>query len=60
MKSFMEVSGRKKGKIDEDMVAGDSNGNPVDIAAGKTSGAITLTGPETLGKKKKKKDVQPV
>ncbi|QBX32718.1 hypothetical protein Asfd1_92 [Aeromonas phage Asfd_1] len=59
MKSFMEVAGRKNGKVNEDMVAGDSGGSPVDIAAGKTSGAVTNVGPETLGKKKKKKGVQP-
>lgn len=55
MKSFMEVAGKRERKIDEDMVAGDSSGNPIDIAAGKTSGAVTSPGPETLGKKRKKK-----
>ncbi|UYD57510.1 hypothetical protein OFDDKENP_00134 [Aeromonas phage B614] len=59
MKSFLECSGRSKTgyrkdkQVDEDMVAGDSGGSPVDIAAGKTTGAVTSPGPETLGKKKK-------
>ncbi|AAQ81350.1 hypothetical protein [Aeromonas phage 44RR2.8t] len=61
MKSFLECSGKlvskgnKDTQVDEDMVAGDSGGNPTDIAAGKTSGAITSPGPETLGKKKNAK-----
>ncbi|APU01835.1 hypothetical protein [Aeromonas phage SW69-9] len=58
MKTFLECSGKSLGKdkqVDEDMVAGDSGGNPTDIAAGKTSGAITSPGPETLGKKKNAK-----
>lgn len=37
-----------------EMVAGDSGGNPTDIAAGKTSGDVTGKGPETLGKRKRK------
>lgn len=43
----------------EEMVAGDSGGNATDIAAGKTSGAITLPGAKTMGKKiaKRKKNV---
>lgn len=61
MKSFLECSNRKKStgnmviQVDEDVVAGDSGGDPTNIAAGKTSGAITSPGPKTLGKKRKKK-----
>lgn len=60
MKTFLECSGKPKDKpnidtqVDEDMVAGDSGGNPTDIAAGKTSGSVTSPGPKTIGKKKRK------
>lgn len=42
----------------EEMVAGDSGGDPEKIASGVTSGAVTTPGPQTLKKKKvdKKKD----
>jgi hypothetical protein len=44
----------------EEMVAGDSSGDPVAIASGETSGAITNKGPDVIGKtvkrKKKKED----
>lgn len=38
-----------------EMVAGDSGGNPNNIAAGKNSGAAVSPGPKTLNKKKKVK-----
>lgn len=61
MKTFLECSGKKKDhtnmviQVEEDMVAGDSAGDPINIAAGKTSGAITLPGPSKMKKKKGKK-----
>lgn len=39
--------------IKEDMVAGDSGGNPENISNGTTSGAIVNKGPEQIPKKKK-------
>lgn len=38
----------------EAMVAGDSGGNPTNIASGTTTGAVVNAGPEVIGKKKKK------
>lgn len=61
MKTFLECSGKQKDQVnmdiqvDEDVVAGDSGGDPVNIAAGKTSGAVISPGPKTLAKKEKKK-----
>ena len=37
----------------EEVVAGDAGGNPQNIAAGTSSGAIVNKGPEVIGKKKK-------
>lgn len=42
-------------QVDEDVVAGDSGGDPVNIAAGETSGAVISPGPKVLPKKEKKK-----
>ncbi|QHJ78881.1 MAG: hypothetical protein [Caudoviricetes sp.] len=42
--------------IFEEMVAGDSGGDPKKIAAGENSGAITRGAPQVLNKKKKKLD----
>ena len=39
--------------IKEDMVAGDSGGNPENISTGTTSGAVVNKGPEQIPKKKK-------
>lgn len=41
--------------LNEAMVAGDSGGNPVNMAQGINSGDITNPGPDTLGTKKRKK-----
>ena len=41
--------------IYEDMVAGDSGGDPVKITSGETSGDIVNAGPQVLGKKKERK-----
>lgn len=55
MKTFLECSGKSiKKPVAEDIAAGDSGGNPTDIAAGKTTGAVTSPGPTTLGKTKRK------
>lgn len=54
MESFLKFAKR----LDEDMVAGDSGGNPTDIAAGQTTGSVTNPGPELLTKKKKKPGLQ--
>lgn len=40
-------------KINEEMVAGDSGGDPAAIAAGEKSGSITGPGPTTNQPKKK-------
>ena len=40
--------------VNEEMVAGDSGGDPVKIASGERSGAVTLGSPEKIGTKKKK------
>ncbi|AVH85868.1 hypothetical protein [Enterobacteria phage T6] len=40
--------------IKEDMVAGDSGGNPENISTGTTSGAVVNKGPEQIPKKKKR------
>ena len=37
----------------EDMVAGDAEGNPTNIAAGTTTGAVVNAGPQTINKKRK-------
>ncbi|QHR70773.1 hypothetical protein [Escherichia phage CLB_P2] len=47
MKSFKEV-------MNEDMVAGDADGNPSNIASGTTSGAVVNKGPEQIPSKKRK------
>lgn len=44
--------------LDEEMVAGDAGGNPVKIASGETSGAITNIAPKVLGKKKRKRYIK--
>ncbi|AYD80854.1 major capsid protein [Klebsiella phage KP179] len=50
MKTFKEFV-----KLNEEMVAGDTGGNPQNIASGTTSGAVVNKGPETLPKKKRDK-----
>ncbi|MDW6414453.1 hypothetical protein RNO16_13335 [Escherichia coli] len=40
--------------IKEDMVAGDSGGNPENISTGTASGAVVNKGPEQISKKKKR------
>ncbi|MGR2462685.1 hypothetical protein ACUX4R_27910 [Salmonella enterica] len=61
MKTFLECSGKQKDhvnmdiQVDEDVVAGDSGGDPVNIAAGETSGAVISPGPKARAKKEKKK-----
>ncbi len=48
-------------RVEESMVAGDAgdgSGSPESIASGETTGAVTNPGPETLGKKKKKKKLK--
>lgn len=49
---MMNVPGLKDA-LTEEMVAGDSGGDPIKIASGETTGAITNIGPVTLGRKKK-------
>lgn len=41
--------------LSEEMVAGDSGGDPEKISSGQTSGAVTNTGPKVLGIQKRKK-----
>lgn len=43
--------------IFEDLVAGDSGGNPTNIAAGVTTGSVVSAGPSPMGKPKKRKIV---